>query len=73
MKYAESILRGWKSLYRSIKKNREMSFCCSTQKKGFFHIIGFDDRLGRRKGFIIERITHKKTYAIHLILSFTGC
>ena len=41
------------------------------RKKGFFHVIGFDDRLGRRKGFIIER-SNKGTYAIHLILSFTG-
>jgi len=57
-----------------VLKYQEKTRCLFVQdkdrKKGFFHVIGVDDQIGRRKGFLIER-SNKKTYVIHLILSFT--
>ena len=71
MKYTESICEDGKVISEYQEKSKCLFVQNKDRKKGFFHIIGFDARLGRRKGFIIER-SNKKTYAIHLILSFTG-
>jgi hypothetical protein len=38
---------------------------------GFFHVVEYDGRLGRRKGLILAKGTDGVTYTIHLVFSYT--